>query len=79
MLIPSGRGVLLAEHHDSFGVPSRIAAHLLTAVTLANTVGSFVQCGPIACAENPIGYWLSQRVGRWTRNEQTSGRQVWPN
>lgn len=64
LLILSGRGVPADERPGSFGVPARIAAYLLIAVTLANAVGSFVQCGPIECPDNPTGYWLLQRLGR---------------
>lgn len=70
LLILSGRGVPAPERHDAFGIPSRIAACLLIAVTLANAVGSFVQCGPIECPGNPTGYWLLRRLGRWIRYEQ---------
>jgi hypothetical protein len=68
LMILSGGGQPMHERlgrrHDAFGVPSRIAAYLLIATTLANAVGSFVQCGPIACPDNPTGYWLMQRLGR---------------
>jgi disulfide bond formation protein DsbB len=63
LLVLSGRGVP-SERHESFGVPSRSAAYLLIAVTLANAVGSFVQRGPIECPDNPTGCWLLQRLGR---------------
>jgi disulfide bond formation protein DsbB len=64
LLVLSGRGVPVPERRDAFGIPSRIAAYLLIAVTLANAVGSFVQCGPIECPDNPTSYWLLQHLGR---------------
>jgi disulfide bond formation protein DsbB len=38
----------------------RFAAYLLIAVTLANAISSFAQCGPMECADNPTGYWIAQ-------------------
>jgi disulfide bond formation protein DsbB len=37
----------------------RFAVYLLIAVTLANAVNSFAQCGPADCAATPTGYWIS--------------------
>jgi len=51
-----------------------ILDHLPIAVALANAVGSFAQCGSIACPDNPTGYWLLQRLGRQAGNEQSGGR-----
>ncbi len=31
------------------------------AVTAANAVTTFVECGPIECPENPVSYWLLSR------------------
>jgi disulfide bond formation protein DsbB len=67
LLILSGRGVPAhgrdGGRQKSFGLASRLAAYLLIAVTLANALASFVQCGPIECPDDPIGYWLLQRIG----------------
>ncbi len=42
-----------------FGGMLRFAVYLLIAVTLANAVNSFAQCGPADCAAKPTGYWIS--------------------
>jgi len=39
---------------------SRFAAWLLIAVTLANALNSFVLCGPVDCAPDPMGYWIAK-------------------
>lgn len=46
--------------HDEplMGLPSRLAAWLLVAVTLGNAIATFVLCGPIECPANPTSYWL---------------------
>jgi hypothetical protein len=38
----------------------RFAAWLLVAVTLANALNSFALCGPVACADDPAGYWIAK-------------------
>ena len=38
----------------------RFAAYLLIAVTLANAVNSFAQCGPLECEDDPKGYWIAK-------------------
>ena len=38
----------------------RFAAWLLIAVTLANALNSFVLCGPVDCAPDPMGYWIAK-------------------
>ena len=38
----------------------RFAAYLLIAVTLANAVNSFAQCGPVECEGDPKGYWIAK-------------------
>jgi disulfide bond formation protein DsbB len=40
----------------------RFAVYLLIAVTLANAISSFAQCGPAECAANPTGYWISHVI-----------------
>ena len=37
---------------------SRLATYAPIGVTLANAASTFVQCGPIECADDPVGYWL---------------------
>jgi disulfide bond formation protein DsbB len=39
---------------------ARVAAWLLIAVTLANALNSFAQCGPVECDPDPIGYWIAK-------------------
>jgi hypothetical protein len=38
----------------------RFAAYLLIAVTLANAVNSFAQCGPLECEDDPKAYWIAR-------------------
>ena len=38
----------------------RFAAYLLIAVTLANALNSFAQCGPVECEGDPKGYWIAK-------------------
>ena len=38
----------------------RFAAYLLIALTLANAVNSFAQCGPLECEDDPKGYWIDK-------------------
>jgi hypothetical protein len=38
----------------------RFAASLLIAVTLANAVNSFAQCGPLECEDDPKAYWIAR-------------------
>ena len=38
----------------------RVIGWLLIIVTLSNAINSFLQCGPIECADNPAGYWITR-------------------
>ena len=40
----------------------RFAVYLLIAVTLANALNSFAQCGPMECAAKPDGYWITKYI-----------------
>ncbi len=43
---------------------SRIAAGCAIALTLANAVTTFWQCGPIECVDDPVRYWLFDLLAR---------------
>jgi disulfide bond formation protein DsbB len=53
------RGLRPTNHFTGFG---RFAAYFLIVMTLANAIASFVQCGPIECADDPTSYWLLDRL-----------------
>lgn len=66
MMIP-GTAVLLALHRGRTGAPAawqalpawvRATCWLAAAVTLANAVTIFLQCGPIECSDDPVGWWF---------------------
>jgi disulfide bond formation protein DsbB len=42
---------------------SRLAIGCAIALTLANAATTFAQCGPIECDDNPVRYWLADRLG----------------
>lgn len=58
--------VLLLLQSVSVGLPRTtrwglLAAYAAIAVTAANAVTTFIECGPIECVDNPVGYWLLGR------------------
>lgn len=63
LLIASGRPDHDRSDHQAAmrfrGFP-RFAAYLLIAVALANAASSLAQCGPMDCAGNQTGYWISR-------------------
>ena len=67
LLVLSGGGRIEHDRFESraarFGAFSKFAAYMLIFATLANAVGTFVECGPIECPDNPTSYWLLQRFG----------------
>lgn len=60
LMILEGRGGGLDERRSAlrFGGVYRAAALLLVGLTLANAIGSFLQCGPWECDSNPTDYWV---------------------
>ena len=52
-----------AHADEQFGGLSKAAAYFLIIMTLANAVGTFVECGPLECPDNPTTYWLLTRLG----------------
>jgi len=49
-----------SERRNGMDGLSRLAAWFLIALTLANAVNSVLLCGPIECADDPAGYWISR-------------------
>ncbi|WP_421996338.1 disulfide bond formation protein B [Reyranella sp.] len=39
---------------------SRFFVYLLIVVTLVQAAGSFAQCGPVDCPDDPTGYWIAR-------------------
>jgi disulfide bond formation protein DsbB len=68
LLVLSGSGRHEHDRFESrearFGAFAKFAAYMLIFATLANAVGTFVECGPFECPDNPTSYWLLQRLGR---------------
>ncbi len=66
-LVVLGVAVLLlmgtgpADSRRQPGPLAKAAAFFVIALVLANAVTTFVQCGPIECADDPVGYWLLTR------------------
>lgn len=59
-------GLLIAQP-DGVAEPrrsvlTRAAIGLAIAVTLANAVTTFLQCGPIECIDDPVRYWIADRL-----------------
>jgi disulfide bond formation protein DsbB len=44
------------------GALPRLAAGVAIALTLANAVTTFIECGPVECGDNPASYWLLAKM-----------------
>jgi disulfide bond formation protein DsbB len=60
LMILEGRGSEIDDRRSAqrFGGFYRAVGYLLIALTLANAVNSFLQCGPVECDSNPTEYWV---------------------
>jgi len=43
----------------------RIVCMLSIAVVALNLISTFIECGPYQCADNPVSYWLFDRLATW--------------
>ena len=60
LMILEGRGEKPDEFRATqrFGGLYRAIGYLLVVMTLASAINSFLQCGPVECADDPTGYWI---------------------
>lgn len=63
MIDPAQDDVAVADRTFAGNVVAKIAVYLLLALTAANAVATFLECGPGQCADNPTDYRLLEGRG----------------